>query len=213
MILWTRPPANACRIALRPTARAVEWMAPLGSAAVSLGVVGYAAVRSGGAPDAGSLTPLRLAMVALAAGAATAVDDPAAPTLAASPLPLGARRALQLGLVATAWLLAWAAALGAASWLPSRAPAAQLTLEAVGWLAIGLAVAVRFGSTASAPALLVLVVLVGRLPDRVALLTAGDRWSALQLRWVGIVLAAVTIVAWSSRDPARVRRRPGEPAR
>jgi hypothetical protein len=193
------------RAAFAPTALTIERVTVAAAAIVALGVVGYELVRHPGHLQLAA-PALRLAMLALAAGAAVAIDDQAGSTVAASPVSFARRRGLRIGIAVAGWAAAWAVVVGLLAGSDATVPLGVLTWEAVAWLALGVTVAVCFGSVASAPALLAGLVLVHHLPDRLSLLARSDRWSAVQARWTVVLVTCVVVIAWSCRDPARRRR-------
>src|SRR5262249_10536296 len=80
--------ARQLLLLLQPTARASEWLAPVAGA-----VLAVAVDRLAGGISAS--LGLELAAIALALGASFALDDPAAESLGASPLPLVLRHAVR----------------------------------------------------------------------------------------------------------------------
>ena len=188
----------------RPSVRTAAWVAVLPAGVLGLGVLTL---------DGPVVLELRLAAVALAAGAAFVLDDPAAETIAASPTPLLFRNllraALALPLVAALWtvLLLYA----------DVAPAWALTLELAAMLAATLAIAALAaplvpdgrGGVAAAPALLVLLGAAAlALPDGLTLFAAGPldaRWGASHERWASVLVAAILAFVYASLDPGRAR--------
>jgi hypothetical protein len=198
-----------------PALRTTAWP-PL----LPAGAVGFLAL----ALDGGVVTRLRLAAVALCAGAAFALDDAAAGTTAAAPTPRALGRAVRLALVLPLAGAVWAAQLAVAG----EAPAAALTLELAAMLAVTLAVAAAAaervpdgrGGVAAVPALLGGLALAALLlPDRLTLHAGGPadpRWDGSHLRWAGVLALALAALAYASGDPARPRagrrlRRRSEP--
>jgi hypothetical protein len=191
------------RAAVVPTARAMDRLSPAAGAALAVGLAGWAVLGHRSQPEATHLPALRLAMLTLAAGAAFALDDPAEATVAASPVTLARRRVIRLAVIVSGWALAWAAVTALVGLAPGSIPLLPVTVEAAGWMALSLAVAVTCGGTASPPALVVSFILAVQLPERYWLLTGPAGWSGVQARWAALLLAAGSIVAWWSRDPAR----------
>ena len=117
-------------LSLRPVVRSIRW-GPL----VGAGVAGAALVWLMG-PDrpnpTTSLSSLRLAAVLLCAGAAFALDDQAADTLAPSPTTLLARRGLRVAVVVASAGLLWAA-LRRLPWSPLPPAKARSRLPAPLW--------------------------------------------------------------------------------
>lgn len=220
---------RAAALAVRPVARSVRWAPLLG------GGLGGAAVVWLMGPDrpdpTTSLSSLRLAAIGLGAGAAFALDDRAADTLAPSPTTLLARRGLRLALVVAAAALLWAA-LTAAAGLAAPAgggslPAAGPTLEAAALLAFTLAAAVvagrwaphGLGGIAGGPALTLAVLgayfAQMRWPRHLTVFAFGPgdpAWAAAHRRWALVLAVALAVLAVESLDPARSRLRLRAPA-
>ena len=187
-----------------PSLRTAAWVAVLPAGALGLGVLTL---------DGPVVLELRLAAVALAAGAAFVLDDPAAETIAASPTPLLFRRLLRAALALPVVAALWALLLLHAD----AAPAWALTLELAAMLATTLAVAALAaplvpdgrGGVAAAPALLVLLGAAAlALPDGLTLFAAGPldaRWEASHERWASVLVAAVLAFVYASLDPGRAR--------
>lgn len=202
-----RPGLDAVRAAAPPTRRAMEWTPAVFAAVLALAVVAHRTILAVQRDHDLPLPWMRLAMVVLAAGAAFTFDDPAECTLASAPVPRWQRRTIRLGLATAAWLSAWAVVLAVASAAPGALAVAPLTLEALGWLSVALAVAAVSDSTATVPAMLVSYVGAHRLPHRLALITEhqGPAWDAARDRWLALIAVAVVVVAASNCDPARRR--------
>jgi hypothetical protein len=191
------------RAALRPTAAAMERMPAAVGTLAALAIVGYGRLRR---PDLPPIGDLRLAMLALAAGAGFAFDDPAASTLVASPTDLIRRKALRFGLAVAAWSIGWVLVLVVMAATGGPLPVAELTVEAAGWLTASIAVAAAFGGAATGAALVGFAVAVHHLPASLSLRTAEDGWSSVQARWALVVIVSGVIAAGASLDPARSRR-------
>ena len=207
---------------LRPVARSVRWGPLLGAGLAGAVLVG---LMRPDRPDASaSLAALRLAAFLLAAGAAFALDDRAADTLAPSPTPLWARRALRLAVVVAGAAALWAAVTAAAALAApagqERLPAAGATLEAAAMLAFTLAAAVvagrwapsGLGGVAGGPVLTfaVLTVYLGQMrwPRHLTFFPLGPgdpAWGAAQHRWSAVLALALAVLAAKSLDPARTR--------
>ncbi len=128
--------------AFGPLVRGLRWTPIAGAAGIGVVLV-VLAVRTGD-PGPG-IGALRATAALLAGAAGAALDDPAAPTVSATPLGAVVRRVLQLVVlvvtVSAAWLLLLAAVLvGIEPGLPAGV-AARLGLEAAALLAAGLGVA------------------------------------------------------------------------
>lgn len=190
---------------LRPLVRAVP-LAPL-PAAAGFGLLVLSLE--------GDVLHLRLAAVALCAGAAFSLDDAAAATTASSPTPLLIRRLLRVAVVAPVAALLWVLLAAYAG----ESPATPLGLELAAMLAVTLAVAAASapfvpegrGGLAAAPALLVLLgVAALALPDGWSLFAAGPhdpRWTASHERWSLFGLLALLVLVYASLDPCRARMR------
>lgn len=186
------------------TLRAISWLPLLAAGALGLVLLLL------GEP---TITRLRLVAVALCAGTAFALDDPAAETLASSPTTLLVRRLVRVALVLPVVAALWAL-LVAAGGQPADA---ALALELAALLAVALtatAVAARFapdgrGALAAAPALLVLLAAAAiALPDRWTLLAWGPadpHWAGAHGRWALVLVLALLALLQVSRDPARRR--------
>lgn len=193
--------------AVAPTRRAMEWL-PLAIAfTLAAALLVHGVTTRPHLPAAAHQLALQIGMAVLAAGSGFALDDTAAASLSHAAAGHGRRRFLRVSLAAAAWAVAWALLLGLAATAGGGLPAAQLTLEAVAWLAISLAVASCFGGAATGAAVLVAFIGVRLLPARVSLLgPIGEGWTAVQGRWAALLAAGVLVVVWTSRDPARRRR-------
>jgi len=154
---------------------------------------------------------MRVVALLLVLACCTALDDPAAPTLAASPTPLRRRRARQaaVSLVPTAalWWLAFAVTMapaGATAW------AAALIIEGTALLAIAWTVALlaqRFGQhqpspSAAAVTAAALVVII-HLPRPIALFTelTDPSWQDAHQRWAVLLALLLATAALATRDP------------
>lgn len=206
---------------VRPVARSMRWSPLVAVTAAALALVWL--LRPEGADSAGSIGSLRLGAYLLAAGAALALDDAAAPTTASSPTPLAPRRALRLviGLVpvALAWCLLVAAAwaVSGAAW--STLPVVALTIEAMGMVAFTVATAAiaagragGVGGSAGPPALtllvLALLMIQLRWPRQLTMFPmapADPAWTLAHQRWGALALVAGAAVVGASIDPARRR--------
>ena len=129
-----RVPLAACI----PVTRAISWRPLAGGSVIGLAVLAWLRMRDAG--TFGLVGGLRVAAVLLAAGAAFALDDPAATTLASSPTPLSTRRSMRMAMALGACFATWAVMLSIAG-SPARTAAAGLSVEAAGMLAVALAAA------------------------------------------------------------------------
>jgi hypothetical protein len=158
--------------------------------------------------------------VGAATGLASALHDPAALTLAASPTTrwrrLGARFAILIPVVVTAWLvgraLAAAAVLGPSNdqrWVSLWVPTREAWLVMVTVILFAVALEARWPASGSAAGVtgaagaLVFAALALFLPPRWSLIPVTDRFGA----WVVVVLVAGTGFAWATADPGRSRDR------
>jgi len=154
--------------------------------------------------------------LALCAGAAFLLDDPAAATVNATPRSLASHRllrvALALPLLGAVWAGSlWYATAADGAWFGPQTRAA-LSLQFAAMLTLtlaGSAIALRVmpdehgGWTgALAPFAIVAAILVS--PQRWALLAApGDSmWHAAQERWAALLAVGLLTLTWANRDPA-----------
>jgi hypothetical protein len=175
--------ATTAVLLVRPTVRSTDWLPP---AASGLLAVAVATLPRGTPPT----LRLELAAIALAMGASFALDDDAAVSVEASPVPLALRNAVRAGFAipipATIWLTLLL--------VTPEADACTLTVELGGLLAAALALGAAGrrlgadGGLVAAPALLGLVATS-------SLVSWHDFWR------VGFG-AAVLLGVWASRDPA-----------
>jgi hypothetical protein len=193
--------ARQLRLLVRPTARASEWLAPVAGSVIAV-AVDYAAGRIS------SQLGLELAAIALALGVAFALDDPAAPSLAASPIPLGLRHVVRAACALPLPIAVWLVLV----LLSSVADRSALTLVLAGfitWALATAAVGMRIGDSGgliAAPAVLALGACAFLLPERVSLYPTEGREGAFVAAWALVfgLTAAMGIAA--SRDPACRRR-------
>lgn len=190
--------------------------ATAGMAAVMLGIAALFADWGAGA----AATTLRLGAVALAGAVGFALDDPAAVTVAASPLPLRARRSLAAVGVLAASAVAWLLLLGTAGGLLDDAGTACLTLMRgglsweAGWLfatvVLTAVVAGRrsgvTGGTAASAAVILVYLAAHQLPARWSVLPGSplDPMWASGHRHLMVITAVVAVVALlAMADPWR----------
>lgn len=196
-----------------------RWSVPGGAALLGAALLVAASQLAGWGPGP-ALASLRLAAVALCAAAVLTLDDPAADTTAASPLPLRHRRGAGIVLAMAAVTVAWVALLGLASRLLGACTDdvclvrvhVPVTLELVWLLAVGVAVATLAarrlgapaGGLAAGPAVVLLHVAAHQLPDgwaRVPLGTDPATWGPAHWRLVALAGAGGVLTLWAIRDP------------
>lgn len=163
--------------------------------------------------------PVRLRVLGLGVvvAASLAWDDRVHALTASTPVGLPAVRRGRIALVLA--VLAVAFALGCLA-VPRGVPfpAAALVLQTGALLALLMALVGFFGRGGDpvlvlpAPALLLTLIVLNRLPHQVGMLQAdpmGDAWAAERTRWVVLLVVAVVAVLRLGRDPAsrRVVRR------
>jgi len=199
------------RLAL--VARTVAWPALLAGALACVAVIVLAPLVPGAPPPGGWPG---FGAVALCAGAAFLLDDPAAATVNATPRSLVRRRllrvALALPLLGAVWAgSVWYATAADGAWFGPQTRA-TLSLQFAAMLTFtlaGSAITLRVmpdehgGWTgALAPFALVTAVLV--LPQRWALLAApsDSAWHATQERWAALLAVGLLTLMWANRDPA-----------
>ncbi|MBW3663398.1 MAG: hypothetical protein KY469_09895 [Actinobacteria bacterium] len=211
--------AGVARTVLGPTARTSQLWTIVAAGAVGLLTVWLTARRGVPAPDL--VLPLRIAGVALAAGAAFVLDDAAAVTVASAPTGLPVRRALRVALaltgVAAVWsgLVAYAAVAAVdPSGGPFGLPVAGLTLEFVATVTVAWAIAATVAATveagsggvAAGPAVLALAAVAALAPARWVMYPAGPldpAWTDAHRRWVGVLVVGLLVLVRASRDPAK----------
>lgn len=200
---------------LVPVARTVAWPALLAGATACVAVIVLASLGDsprGRWPGLGAL--------ALCAGAAFLLDDPAGSTVGATPRSLARRRMLRVALALPLLCVVWAGSL----WYATAAHDAWFGPDTRAALSVQFAAMLALTLAASATALrvmpdehggwtgvVVLFTLLGAvywLPERWTLLAvAGDgAWGAVQQRWAALLALAVCALVWASRDPAARRR-------
>lgn len=200
--------------AARPTARSMA-CGPLAGAAVAVAVL-VAAQRPWDGHGL-SLGFTRLAIAVAALGAAFALDDTAAVTLAPSPTSLLARRAVRLALAlagAVTVIVAASVVLGAAGGA-AAVPFDRVALEATGVLLLAMALSAARGGDEGAftlaGALLAAVVIQQRWPAWSLFPPApgAPGWSGAGAAWaaLGASSAVALLVLW--RDPSVAFSAPG----
>ncbi len=207
-------PARVVRLAR--VARTIFWPALLGGAVACGAVVLLASLDGSPAghwPGFGA--------TALSAGAAFVLDDDAGAAAAATPTSLARRRLLRIALALPLLCGAWAASL----WFATPADATLFGPDARGGLSVQFAAMLAVTLAGSGLALRIvpegragwagvvapflLLAVAYWLPERWTLLaTPGDgAWAASQLRWIALLVVALAVLAWASRDPAARRPR------
>jgi hypothetical protein len=194
----------------RPVRRSVRWQ-PVVTSGVLVALLLW--WRHGTQPGGPGVELVRACGLVLGVGTAFLLDDPAAPTTAAVPLPLSWRSAYRVVfgvvLVAVLWggVLTWAVRTSA-----YHLPWGGLTLQAAAWTLLVLAVAAtarRLGDldepgAATAAGMTVLALLIHLLPAWL-LLTGDPATSASLTRWGAVLLVAVLALWLAVRDPAAPR--------
>ncbi|HEX2809263.1 MAG TPA: hypothetical protein VHN80_24120 [Kineosporiaceae bacterium] len=191
------------------TLRGVDLAAVLGGSALGATILaGCVAFAADGPP----LGYVRLALVALAAGAAYVLDEPAAAAVDAVPCTRRRRTAARATAVVAPYSV-WAGGISALELRNAVTPVGSLLVEGAGVLALAVALAAGLrlaGHTqpgeivASVLGAAVLAVLIFNPPPRsMPLFPVGDGWAASTALWscLTVIAAALTIAA--SRDPYR----------
>lgn len=204
------------------TARAVRWHPVAAGAVVGLAVVSVAALPGVRLDLAALTTVLRLAALSGALGAAFVLDDPGWPTTATVPVSQVVRRMVRLLLLLPPYAAWWALVLAVAraatgTDVAGAVPAAGLTIEAAGLLALALAAAAAGSVHRSAgglPAATVLLVTVAalRLSPVGPVLFAdpgASGWSAGRRVWAGVAASALLAVLYLSALADRPARSSG----
>jgi hypothetical protein len=156
---------------------------------------------------------VRVAELALAAGAAYLVDDAAAAVTVASPQGVWRRRAPVLGNGAAILAFAWVSILAVLTWQASPLSLLGLTGEVVvlrGLAVSAAAVLARTGEPEPggqvAPAVVLLgltaVIMEPVLQVTIFVSEDGTGGAAHQLAWLGTAVLAGVVVVLASRDPA-----------
>ncbi len=201
-----------------PSARAMR-LAPIAGGAIA-GLAVLALVRLN--PElglAGLVAALRLSAVALALGAAFALDDPTEDTISPTPTPLLLRRAPRVTLVAAAVAASWSVVCWYAASTPGVEevlPVRDLTIELASLTAVALAaaaiatiaVADRTGGIIAAPTLLLLTVVAALLPTmriEVSLFPQplDPGWATAHRQWLAVLAVAFATLIVASRGPGR----------
>lgn len=170
-------------------------------------------LKAGDIASTGSaLTLLRFVAIILASSVCFVLDDDAADVLASSPATLRSRRLMRLYAGAALVVPPWLAALGSVSRAHGvDVPVLALTLEVAALVLVGLAAAAALerctalpdpGVAASA-VVFGLALVAFHLPPQWALFVPPEPgWGQAHLRLAGLVVAAMLLLAWCTRDPA-----------
>ncbi len=202
------------------TVRGIRWRPVAAAAAAGLGFVLVMTLVPVTQDAAGLTTVLRLAALFGAVGCGFLLDDPSESTTAVTPASRPLRLLLRPLVAIPGIALWWAAVLAllrhdtdAGTW--QGVPLAGCTLELAALMAAALAVAafaVRRpphdgGGTVAAPTLIVLVAVAQFVPDRFHLFVSPgtDQWATVHRWWTAILVAAVLLTTWASRDLTRSR--------
>ena len=185
---------------------AMPWLPPTLGALIAVSAV---AVRHGKS----AALPLQIVAIALACGAASAIDDPAAATLAASPTSSLRRRARRLAIVLPPSCLLMVALL---AWQGTAGSEEAWAIVAMFAGLLGLGLGIAGVATRRSPrgvvgafvplTLLVLLILSTMVPPRWRPLPIGDvpgGWTQIYLRWTAAGVVGLLVFLLSSLDPAR----------
>ena len=194
--------------------RGVNWLAVLGGTAVGAAILACCVAFTGNTPP---LTYARLGLVALSAGAAFVLDEPAAAAVDAAPTTLRRRTAVRLTAV-TVPLSVWAVGVLVLDLRNGHTPAGHLLVEGVGVLAVTVAVAAALRAYGvNDPGEIVATVVGGTIlgcvlfnppPRSVPLFPVSQGWAASTTLWCALAVAATILVVTASRDPHRRRGLP-----
>lgn len=221
-----RPARHRAAVRVRQTVAAVRylprigrWSVLSGAMVLGTGLLLWTSTRAGWGVGP-ALSSLRLAGVMLCAAAVFTLDDPAADTTAASPLPLHHRRGASFLLAMATVGVLWSGLVGLASLLLTEGIAdaclalvrGPLTSELLWLVAVGVAVATvtarRLGATAggiaAGPAVVLLYAGVHQLPASWTLIAGGPLdavWAPAHRRLVVLAVVAAVIALWAVRDP------------
>lgn len=190
---------------------ATQWQ-PLVAVALA-GVAVVEVARLAGHPDGALMQAGRYSLVVAAACAALVIDDPAASTLAASPMPLSVRRAQRLALAGASLALGALPVMVRAGLIGGRLPSRLQfdgALEIAVYAAFGCAVAAtasRWGHEGSAGIAGACAVMVAfttsvMLPSYARLFPATPFAEDARGRLLLNLAAATAVLIWSSSDPA-----------
>jgi len=206
--------ARQGRLLIAPTARAMAWAPAAIAAGIALAIVGNDLRRTTD-PFLATMS-LRNAALALAAGAAFVLDDPAAPTIESLPPSAMFRRAVRVGLLVCSVLPVWTTLAIASSMRAPGVPVAALTLETaatVAFVVTAAAVMIKTGrlvvGALVVPMALVFRMIGERLPDRWTLFggfPGTNLWTEAHQHWGSFLVLSLAVLLVSTLDPARRRR-------
>jgi hypothetical protein len=167
--------------------------------------------------DGHAIQVLRGVGILLACAIVAAMDDPAGEVAAASPYPRQVRFLARVTAAASVVLPVWAVAAVVAETRFAPTPVWGLSLEAAAMWLCGLAICagLRAWTGQLAPSyiavigVVALAILSNALPRAWTMVQAqiwGPPWEAAQLRWAGLLLVAVGILARALQDPVPAKK-------
>ncbi|MGN9809592.1 hypothetical protein ACTMSW_09555 [Micromonospora sp. BQ11] len=203
------------------TVRGARWTPVAAAAAAGIAFVLVMTLVPVTHDTTGLTNVLRIAALFGAVGAAFLLDDPSESSTAATPVPRPLRILLRPLVAIPALLLWWASVLlllrrdtDPQTW--QAVPAAGCTLEMAALATVALAAAAHAvrrpphteGGTTAAPTVIVLVAAAQFAPDRYRLFPAprDEHWITVHRWWMVILIVALLLLAWASRDLAATRR-------
>ncbi|MEU0070677.1 ABC transporter [Streptomyces sp. NPDC006332] len=211
------PVAATVRVLLVPLARTMPWRTLGAAGAVGLLLAAVPRLLGDQPSDWLALNLLRVAALALAAGGAFLLDDPARHTTTPVPVRRPVRQLLRAAMMVPFTALLWTTAV---LLVPAgvRPPVGAVTLEAATAFALALALSaasVRFREEPRPGAGVTAVLLTGAvlswllLPDRWALVVTvtDERWASAHQRWGVLLVAALLVWGVCGTEPLRRRRR------
>jgi hypothetical protein len=209
---------------VRPTVRAMKWGPFAVATGFGLALLVVPEILSDRLTTALLTTLLRIAAACGALGAAFLLDDPATRSISTAPtsglIRHAVRAAIALPVAGTGWVATLAVAtLGTRAEVTAALPRGALTLEAAALVAVAFGLAaggLRFtaggsAGTFAAPTLLILLAIAWFMPHRAALILAptDPQWTAAHHRWAVVLIAAVTVFIWASRESSPRGHRTG----
>jgi hypothetical protein len=201
---------------LRPTARAMKWGPFVVATVLGLVILIVPEILSDRLTATHLTTLLRITAACIAVGVAFLLDDPATRSISTAPTAALIRHAVRAGIALPATGIGWAVALtvttlGTKAAVAAALPRGALTLEAAALVAVAFGLAaggLRFttdgsAGTFAAPTLLVLLAVAWFIPRRAAMILAptDPHWAASHRRWAAVLIAAVALFIWASREP------------